>query len=393
MTYNYDVIIIGGGIIGNSAAAHLANENLKIAVVGSSELGIPASIAAAGLFQLQLGELENPALKPFCINSYEYFLKFYEEIKSDPLLENINLGFNQCGSLYLIFSNMEIAQKESELRALKDFNPKPYYVDKIELAKHETLLTKDLLGAYYYPFEGYINNPKFLKALSSYCTNRKVDYIDNEVIEINSSKETIESITLNNGKTLKANKYILCNGAWANKLVNKVFNIKENVIQGVKGEILQLLVKGNMPVEKVIFCQNGYIVPRPKTNHLEHDSLIIGGTYEETSINENRFVFNNSPQAISSLTELLQKLLPGCKDLPIQNMWSGVRPKTKDSLPILGKTEEIKNLYFGLGHYRNGILMGPLSGKIISDLVLENRSKYNIEEFSINRFLKKATLH
>ena len=77
MNQNYDVIIIGGGIIGNCTAAHLANENLKVAVVNSTNLGMPASVAAAGLLTpFQFNELGNPLLKDFCVKSFEYFKQF-----------------------------------------------------------------------------------------------------------------------------------------------------------------------------------------------------------------------------------------------------------------------------------------------------------------------------
>ncbi|MBI3590396.1 MAG: FAD-dependent oxidoreductase [Candidatus Melainabacteria bacterium] len=390
MTENYDVIIIGSGIIGNSTAAHLASENLKVAVINSTSLGMPASVAAAGLYQLQLGELENSAVKDFCCKSFEYFQTFYETIRTSTDLSNIDLGFNQCGSLYLIFSNTEIAQKENELKELKAITSNVLFLNKQEIFKYEPGITKETLGAYHYPDEGFINNPKFLKAISAYCLERKITFLNTEVTNIKIENNNVERIELANGENIKAKKYVLCNGVWANNVLKKLFNTNENIINGIKGQMLQVLLPEEASLKKVIFCHDGYIVPRPATNKFEKQSLLVGGTYEEVNIEENNDVFKNTVSGIYKLTALLQRLLPGYKDYPIINFWSGIRPQAKDNLPILGGMEEIQNIYFALGHYRNGILMGPLTGKILKDMILGNTLEYNINPFKINRLLKTS---
>ena len=382
-----DVIIIGGGIIGNSISAHLAESTkLKIVVINSTSLGAPASIAAAGLLTpFQLHELENPFLKDFCFKSFEYFLDFYEKIKTSLKMTDINLGFKQTGSLYLIFSNSEIPQKEN---GIKEFKTKVSFLNKQECYKIEPLLTKEVIGAYYFSNESVVNNPKFLKALMQYSQERSIEYLNTQVTDITIKNTRIESITLANSQTLSAKKYILCNGAWADILLAKIFNKHENIISAVKGEILQVEAVNGLPLERIMFCKEGYVLPRPATNAFEKDSILVGSTFDESDIKENKNLFKNTISGISFLSGLFKTIFPECKDYPVVDFWSGLRPKTKDNLPILGKAEEIDNLFLALGHYRNGILMGPLTGKIISDLVLGNTVEHNIEPFKIERFFK-----
>ena len=394
MTQDYDVIIIGGGIIGTSLAAQLASEkSKKIAIVNSNSLGMPASEAAAGLLTpFQINELENPILKDFCFKSFEYFEEFLKTITSSSSVKNIDLGYRKTGSLYLIFSNFEIAQKENEIKDLKAIEPKASFLNKLDVQKYEPLITKDLIGAYHYPSEGYINNPKFLKAIQAYCIDNKVDFINANVKKINIKNNYVENIILDNEVTISAKQYALCNGVWSNHFLKEILNTNENMINAIKGEILRVeTLHATSLLQKIVFCSEGYILPRPATNAFETDSVLIGSTSEEVDLDKTENLSSNSVPGISSLMDLFKKLLPTHKNYKITNSWAGLRPQTKDKLPIIGKVPEVENLYCSLGHYRNGILMGPHSGKILKDLMLENDTEYNIEPFQIDRLLKSQS--
>ncbi|MBI2995268.1 MAG: FAD-dependent oxidoreductase [Candidatus Melainabacteria bacterium] len=388
MVQKYDIAIIGGGIIGASIAACLAinGKNLKIAVIDSKDLGMSASQAAAGLLTpFQPRELENKILKDFSFSSFEYFQTFYKIIKDD--MPNIDLGFKQSGSFYVVFSNLEFGDIESKLKKVKDIT-KTIFLNKQELIKQEPLISRDAIGAYYNPFESYLNNQKFLKAINSFCKRRRVDFLNNFVEDIDFSESRVNFITLSNKDIISADSYVICNGAWANKFLKKIFNIdkiNENIIKAIKGEILQIETNQKLPFEKIIFSEKGYMLPRPATNKFEKDTILIGSTSDEVNLEKDCHIFKNTPLGINSLTSLFKNMFPSCKDYFITNMWAGLRPKTIDELPILGSCFNLKNLYLSLGHYRHGILMGPYCGKILSDLILSNNSECNIEAFKIDR--------
>lgn len=393
MMQNYDVIIIGGGIIGNSISAHLASEDtsLKILIVNSTNLGTPASIASAGLLTpFQISELGNTFLKDFCFKSFDYFPNFYETIKSSLGTHNIDLGYKQTGTLYVIFSITETSHIESEIKELIKINPKITFLNKQEALKYEPQITKEILGAYHYPNEGFINNIKFLKAITLFCIERGVIFLNEKVNQINTTRNKIENIQLSDGKILQAEKFVLCNGVWANSFLKRIFNLKEDIVKSIKGEILQLETDHEPTLQKILFCKEGYILPRPATNQFEKSTILVGSTSEEVNLEEgSKNIFHNTISGVSSLTCLFQKIIPNYKHYRIKNMWTGLRPKTIDNIPILGPVNEINNLYCALGHYRNGILMGPLTGKIICDLLLGNPLEFNIEPFKIERLLKQ----
>ena len=376
----YDVVIIGGGIIGSSTCVHLAEKDLNIALINSPKSSPSATLASAGMiapFQLN----GNSFLRDFSLKSFEYFLTFYNKIKDNT---NIDLGFRQPGSLFLILSNLEIAKKEFEIKESRKVDPKISFLNKQEVSKLEQNITKEIISAYHFPQEAFINNIKFLKAIQSYISNKKVTFINNEVIEINHSKEKVQSIKLDNGETIQAKKYLLTNGAWANKLLKETFN--QDIIKAVKGEILEISVP-RIPIQKIIFSSDGYIVPRPPTNQFEKPKILIGSTSEEVNI-ENPNASKNTIEGVSCLINLYKELLPNIKDSTISNLWAGFRPASSDGLPVIGKTT-LENLYCGIGHYREGILWGPFTGKILAEIISEDTSEYNIEPFKFERFNRR----
>ena len=385
MNQNYDVAIIGGGIVGSSIATHLAQKGLNIVLINSINIGTPASIAAAGLLTpFQVDESGSTISRDFCLKSFDYFNSFYNEI---CLYENTNFGFNRSGTLYLLFSNFEIANKEVEFKEFKNTTANISFLNKQEVSKLEPSVTKEIIGAYHIPQEGYLNNPKFLKAINKYLIEKKVAIINNIVTDINLQKNSIESITLKDSQKISAKKYVLCNGAWANKLLNQTLNLKNNLISAIKGEIIQLEAKERLPLNKILFCKEGYILPRPATNKFETNTILVGSTTEEVDV-ENSNPFFNSLKALTHLSNLFYKLLPSHQNYNLISQWCGLRPKTIDSLPILGNVDEIKNLFLALGHYRHGILTAPYTGKIIADLITDNTCEFDIRDFNINRFLK-----
>ena len=390
MTDKYDVVIIGGGIIGSCIGAHLANENLNVAIVNSLNLGRPASLAAAGLLTpYQHDEIENVKLKDFCLNSLDYFKTFYEQIKQNSKVE---LGFKQDGSLYLIFSNSEIGKKEAEVRQNKN-HANITFLNKNEVLKQEPLISSDIVGAYSYPSEGLINNIKFLKAIFEFNIGRKINIIPDKVVDLNILNNQIESILLSNNEKLYAKIYVLCNGVWANNFLKKILGVQKDIITSIKGEIIEIKEENNKTINKILFCEEGYILPRKATNSFEKSSILIGSTSEEINLESHENIFNNTSNGIQKLCNLLSKVLPSYKKSLILNMCSGLRPKTIDSMPILGFSQEIDNLLFAVGHYRNGILMGPLTGKAIKELIVSKNTEIDISTFEISRFSKNHLIY
>jgi glycine/D-amino acid oxidase-like deaminating enzyme len=169
----------------------------------------------------------------------------------------------------------------------------------------------------------------------------------------------------------QAEHYILATGAWSQDLLPvPVFPRK--------GQMLSVQVPLNaeqpLPLQQVLFGEEIYIVPR------RDGRIVIGATSENVG-----FTGGNTPLGLHTLLSAAIRLYPALKQFPIQEFWWGFRPTTPDELPILGASP-YSNLTLAIGHYRNGILLAPATGKAIAEFVLTNTSDGLLESFRWSRF-------
>ncbi len=135
----------------------------------------------------------------------------------------------------------------------------------------------------------------------------------------------------------------------------------------------------SLPLTRVLYGENTYIVPR------RDRTIIIGATSEDVG-----FTPHNTPVGIQSLLAAAIRLYPQLQDYPIQDFWWGFRPATPDELPILG-TSPWENFTFATGHYRNGILLAPVTAQLMADLIWEQKSDSLLAEFNYQRFHSKPS--
>ena len=131
----------------------------------------------------------------------------------------------------------------------------------------------------------------------------------------------------------------------------------------------------------VIYSPRGYLVPRVDGR------ILIGATVEDAGFDKNL-----TEDGIKYLLETAYEISPHLASLEIFDKWAGLRPFTADGLPILGAFPEIENLYIATAHYRNGILLAPLTAKILAEKIVENSGSKYLETFSPKRFQKQKAI-
>ena len=170
---------------------------------------------------------------------------------------------------------------------------------------------------------------------------------------------------------MSAQHYILATGAWSQQLL-------PIAIVPRKGQMLSVVVpieqRANLPLQQVLYGEEVYIVPR------RDGRIIIGATSEDVG-----FAPHNTLQGVNRLITNAMQLFPQLQDFPLDETWWGFRPATPDELPMMGASNDA-NLTLATGHYRNGILLTPITAKLIAELVWHQRTDNLLSAFSWQRF-------
>jgi glycine oxidase ThiO len=352
MQFGSEIIVIGGGVIGLATAIELRLKGAEVSIV-SKDFKAAAGRAAAGMLAPQAEQMPTGAMLDLCLASRDLYPEWVRKIES---ISGIDAGYWQCGILAPHYT-----QTDLDLA----------WLDAALVHKHQLGLGESVVGGYYYPADGQVNNRDLIRSLFVASQSLGVKFQDGvEVTAIRHQQGRVTHLETSQGD-LAALHYILATGAWSQQLLS---------IEVVprKGQMLSVLVpnelRANLPLQQVLFGEDIYIVPR------RDGTIIIGATSENVG-----FTSHNTPRGIQQLLTNATRLLPLLQDFPICETWWGFRPATPDELPILGKSP-YDNLTLATGHYRNGILLTPITAQLITDLVWHERADNSLTATSYQRF-------
>ncbi|AXN41155.1 glycine oxidase ThiO [Peribacillus butanolivorans] len=363
----YDAIIVGGGVIGGSIAYQLAKRGKKVLLLEKDRLASKASSAAAGMLGAQ-SELEsdNP-LFTLARQSRGMFPALSEELKdiSGIDIELVNKG---------MFKVALTSEQESDLKNMIKIQQKAgleaEWFTTAEIRKKEPLLSDEIRGAMYIPKDGQVSASRLSLAFTKSAAARGADikeyvHVSDLIIE----NACVRGVVTNIGEFFSEN-VIVASGAWSNFLLEKA-GVKLDTYP-VKGECFSVLT--NRPLlEKTIFSHGCYLVPKVGGR------IIVGAT-----VKAHTFEQKVSIEGISTLIEKATHLLPALKETEWEKAWAGIRPQTGDGLPYFGEHPAYNGLFIATGHFRNGILLSPITGVLIADIV-ERKANSEWSAFRVDR--------
>ncbi|MCP3740117.1 glycine oxidase ThiO [Rossellomorea sp. BNER] len=352
MNNHYDVIIVGGGVIGSSIAFHLSKRGKKVLLVEKNQLATKASSAAAGMLGAQTELEKDSPLFRLARKSRAMFPKLSEELKE---LSGIDIELVQNGMI-------KIAETDEEMSLLKSLVPLQQKLGEVtewvptdELHAQEPALSEHIKGAMYIPNDGNVSAPSLSKAFALSAVALGTDIQEyTEVYDFIKEKDRVVGVQTLAG-SIYADETIVAGGAWSEQLLKQA-DTQLNTYP-VKGECFSVRVKAS-PITRTVFANGCYIVPKLGGR------LVIGATERANTFDE-----TVSLNGVSRLMERATKIIPELENAQWEKAWAGIRPQTGDGLPYLGRHPKWDGLSIATGHYRNGILLSPITGWQMAELV------------------------
>jgi len=352
----WDVIVVGGGIIGLSLSIGLHKRGLRVLVVERGEPGREASHAAAGM--LADCTIETPAaLQVLAAASARMYPEFVHELQDES---GVKVDLRDDGTLLFVSP-----EQVSELSEFCAQDPLPATLADLEPALAEMKVP----AAFVYLKERSVDPRALVTAALRAAKHRGVDI---------SSGTTVTGVLLAGGRVTgistdrthySAPCVVNCAGAWAGSFSKHHFPTRP-----VKGQMLAVACARHEVVRHVIRTPEVYLVPR------SDGRILIGSTLEEAGYDK-----RTDADTIHRMHQAAIRLVPALGQARVLEDWAGLRPGTPDNLPILGATST-PGYFVATGHFRDGILLTPVTAHVMAQVITDGQPDYDISAFSPARF-------
>jgi glycine oxidase len=351
---SFDAIVVGGGIIGLSCAWRAARRGARVVVLDRDRPPAGATRVAAGMLA-PVGELTfgEPELLEMTLAAAEAYPGFVAELEAATGLAT---GYERIGALHVALDRDEAA----ELRRVHDLQRSlglgAKWLPPRRCRELEPGLTPSFHGGVHAPDEAAADPRALVTALLAALAGEGVELRTGvEVAEALLEGERIVGVRTGDGEELHAAAVVLATGAWAGQ-TEWLPESARPPVRPVKGQIVELRPPdGEPPCERIVASERVYLVPRPDGR------LIAGATVEERG-------FDTAVTA-GGVHELLReayRLLPDVTEMELVEAMAGLRPGTPDNLPLIG-SGALDGLVLATGHYRNGILLAPLTAERVAE--------------------------
>jgi len=361
-----DVVIVGGGVIGLSSAYRLAREGVRVTLLERGLCGQEASWAGAGV--LQCGSWHRTdglvrLLRKSLLQYPDFAAELHEQSGIDP--QHI-----PCGSFELLLDEQRHDMAVRAVKAAEHYHAQfgqtvLELLSPMQAREQEPHISEELLGAKSCPVTSQVRNPLLLKALRAACVRMSVEIVEQcPVQEFLRDDERVVGVRSKQGDFSCAH-VVLAAGAWSSLIES--FLEQKTPVYPVRGQIV-LLEMQPRPFTHIIEQGDCYLVPRL-------DGRIVVGATEE---HDSGYEKINTAAGIHQLLTLAQRLVPRLAGATILRTWSGLRPGTPDRRPFIGPVPGTEGLLAATGHFRFGLVLAPMTAKIIADLIVRGETEHDL---------------
>ena len=350
-----ETLIIGGGVIGLAIARELKRRRVgRVCVVEKGRVGREASWAAAGILAPQVEADEDGEFFRLCYESNKMYPNFADELKDET---GIDIELDRRGVVYAGFDESDEREFEHRFRWQSAAELKIERLDRYELRSLEPDISDAAESGLLFPDDGQVENRRLVDALAASCRTLGVE-IDEDinVIRVNIEAGRVAGVETDRGK-ISADTVVVATGAWSSHIEFGEAALPVDV-KPIRGQMI-CYQPDSLNVQHVIYSRNGYLVPRADGR------LLAGATVEDVG-----FDSSVTSDGRRSLQKIAVEIAPRLSDCQVADHWAGLRPFATGGLPFIGPIPGVQGSFAAVGHFRNGILLTPITARMMADQIL-----------------------
>ena len=367
------VVVVGGGIIGCATAFYLARQGAAVTLLERASLASESSGAAAGMLAAlsDEGGDRGPAFQQLCLDG----MRLYDELLPDLEATGIDLRYRRAGVLHVALDDAQARRLQQRFAAQRGIAPDSRWLSGEQLQQEEPEVTPHAVAGLLTPTEHYVDPERLTLAFAAAARGHGATICEGAGdVRFRRSLDRIEAV-ITGGDRHAADSVLLAGGPWTSALARR---LGANVpVRPVRGQMLSLRGPAR-PLRHVVWGANGYLVPR------EEGQTFVGATVEEAGFRK-----TTTRAGLRRLRAAAAELAPALADAELVRAWAGLRPATPDGLPIMGTLPGWRNVWVSTGHFRNGILLAPISGRLLAQSILAGHPDPSLAPFTAARFAER----
>ena len=365
MRRRQDVVIAGAGIFGSAIARELARRGIRTTVLEGDATG--TATPAAGGMLAPLAEARQPG--PFLELALASAARYPAFVAS--LLEETgaDVGFRRGGKLQVAQTDTDAEALAAQFAWQRAAGHDTEWLDMATLHSREPGIARDATAAIFHPDECRVDARRLADALRRAAAAAGATFRTGTALAVLQEGGHATGVALDDGESLEAGSVVIAAGAWSGHIRGP----RDLRLYPVRGQMLALNAPHFQPPH-VIQSAHCYLIPR-------RGHIIVGSTMERAG-----FDAATTESGIAGLHAAATAVIPALARAPVSESWAGLRPATEDGLPILGAEPEVPRLFYATGHFRNGILLAPITGHAIASLIAGENPGLDLRAFSAARF-------
>jgi glycine oxidase len=351
---SHDVIVIGAGIIGCAIGRELARRGAAVRIFEARTVGAGATRASAGVLAPYIEAHDSAPLLALTVRSLGLYDAFVEAASAES---GIAVEYRRCGTLEIA---ADPASGERLKRSAAHHGADVMrWIDATTVRTLEPALTESVHGALHVARHGYVAVPALTDALVWAALRHGAQLeAGHRVTGVRTSGSGFSVLT-EDGTTWTAGHVVVAAGSWSGMI--GIAAAAPAPVHPIRGQLLHLRWDGRAP-SHIIWGPDCYVVP------WENGTVLVGATVEDVGFDERA-----TAAGVHRLLTAVCELLPHAARASFSEVRSGLRPATADGLPYIGRSPNVPGVIYATGHYRNGILLAPLTALLIGDLVIDSR--------------------